>query len=480
MKVLLINPPYLNFEGMKESGGHMMSLGLAYVAGYLRDKVDCEISILDAEVKGLNYKEIKNSIKEENPDIIGITCLTPPMPHVFKIAKMVKTEINPKTVVVVGGIHPSTLPEETIQDPYIDFVVVGEGEVTFSELVKTIQEKKNDFNKINGLYFKKDGKIVSTSCRELIPNLDDIPFPARDLFDLDIYYSAPTKKVSSEKAGPLMTSRGCAFNCIHCISRKMWHGNVRFRSVENVIKEIEECVHKYGIREFNVYDDTFTLNQERAMKICDEIIKRKLNIFWVCFSRVNTISEELAKKMKQAGCRKISFGLESGSQKILDLMRKQTTVETGRQAVKTITKQGILAHGSFMFGNLGETEETIKETIKFAKSLPLDIATFFITCPVPGSDLYEIAKKEGLLPEKTEWEKFAPLTKIDPILVQKNVSKERLIYWQKRAFREFYLRPKYFFHKLKQLNSFDALKTILEGLRIFYRILIKKPKQKTL
>jgi radical SAM superfamily enzyme YgiQ (UPF0313 family) len=473
MNVLLVNPPYTNFEGMKESGGHMMSLGLAYLASYLRKHLDCRISILDIEVRGLNYEEVKESIKKENADIIGITCLTPTIPHVFKIAEIIKKEINPKSIIVAGGIHPTALPEETIRNPFIDFVAVGEGESTFYELVKTIKEKRRDFNKINGLYFKREGKIVATPPRELIADLDEIPFPARDLFDLSLYYSAPTKKVSSDPAGPILTSRGCAFNCIHCISRKIWKGRVRFRSVQNVIKEMEECINKFGIKQFNIYDDTFTLNRERAMKICDEIIKRRWEIAWVSFSRVNTISKELAKKMKKAGCKKISFGLESGSQKVLDLMRKQATTEMGRKAVEMVVKQGILAHASFMFGNVGETEETIKETIKVAKSLPLDNATFFITSPVPGTDLYEISKKVGFITKDTKWTEFAPLTNTSPILVQRNVSKERLVYWQKRAFREFYLRPKYIFHKLKQLKSLDSFKMIFEGLRIFYRILLK-------
>ncbi len=213
---------------------------------------------------------------------------------------------------------------------------------------------------------------------------------------------------------------------------------------------------------YNITDIRFE-NDYLILKVNNQLIKLKLA----------DISEKLAKKMKEAGCKKISFGLESGSQRILDLMRKQATIEIGRKAVEMVVKQGILAHASFMFGNVGETEETIKETIKFAKSLPLDNATFFITSPVPGTDLYEISKNEGFITKDTKWTEFAPLTNTSPILVQKNVSKERLVYWQRRAFREFYLRPKYIFHKIKQLNSIDALKTIFEGLRIFYRILLK-------
>jgi len=473
MKVLLINPPYTNFEGMKESGGHMMHLGLAYIASFLLKKMpDCQISILDAEAKSMGYEEIKNEIKDKKADIIGITCPTPAMKHVLKIAEITK-KIKPKTVVVLGGIHPTALPEETIKNRFVDFAVISEGEQTFYEIVRAIREKKEDFQDIKGILFKKNGNIITTPPRELIDNLDDIPFPARDLFDLKLYYSAPTKKVSNENAGPILTSRGCAFGCKHCISKKVWGRRVRFRSVKNVIDELDECINKYRIKEFNIFDDTFTLNEKRAIEICDEIIKRKWNISWIAFSRVNTISEKLLEKMIEAGCKKISFGLESGSQKILDLMNKQATVEMGRQAVNLAAKHGVLVHASFMFGNIGETEETIKETVKFAKSLPLDNATFFITSPFPGTELYEVAKKEGFITKDTKWEAFAPLTNTPPISVQKNVSKERLVYWQKRAFREFYLRPKYIWGKIKRIKNLGDVKVILEGLRILLRIMVK-------
>ena len=275
---------------------------------------------------------------------------------------------------------------------------------------------------------------------------------------------------------PIFTSRGCAFKCVHCISFVLWQQKLRYRSVENVIAEMEECINKYGIREFNILDDTFTLKKDRLIKICQNIIDKRLKIYWVCFSRVNTIDEEMAEIMYRAGCRKISFGLESGSQKVLDLMQKNATVEMGRRAVKIIRKYKIQAHGSFMFGNIGETKETIRETIKFAKSLPLDNATFFITAPLPGTHLYQIAMKKGTATEDTKWEEFAPLTNARPILVQDNVTEEELIYYQKKAFREFYLRPKYIIHKLRQMHSREAIKTAWDGLRILYRVLIKPSK----
>lgn len=477
MKVLLINPPYINFEGMKESGGHMAPFNLAYLAGYLRREVDCEIKILDTEALGLNYQEIEKFLEQEKPDIAGFTCLSPTVNHVFKICEIIKTKLKTNCITVLGGIHPTILPTETMGNPHVDFAVIGEGEITFSELVKFIKEKRDDFEKINGLCYKKDGKILNSSPREFIPDLDSIPFPARDLLDLKLYYSAPTKKLTSDDSTSILTSRGCAFDCIHCVSKSIWHRKIRYRSAENVVAEIEECINKFNIKEFSILDDNFTLNKERAIKICQQIIDKKLPIAWICFSRSDTINEELLSSMEKAGCKKISLGLESGSQKVLDLMRKQNTVESAKKAVNLIQKYHIKVHASFMFGNIGETTETIKETIKLAKNLSLDNATFFITCPVPGSDLYYYAKQNGFIKDNTPWEAFAPLTNVAPIVVQNNLNQEELIYWQKRAFKKFYLRPKYILYKIKQLNSIDAFKTLMEGFRVFYRIIFKKNKK---
>lgn len=474
MKTLLINPPYTNFEGMKKSAGNTMPLNLAYLASYLLSKINCDIKIMDCETEGMGYKEIEESVIQYKPDVVGITTLTPPMKHVVQITRIVKN-IKPDCRVVLGGVHPTAFPEKTIEESGADFAVTGEGEITFYEIVKGVAENNLNPKEILGICYRdKDGRIIKNKPRPYIENLDFIPFPARQLYDLKKYYSAPTKKVSDEPmVTPILTSRGCAFKCVHCISNVLWSRVVRFRSADNVIAEIEECVNKYGIREFNVLDDTFTLKKDRLMEICRKIIDKNLKIFWICFSRVNTIDEEMAEIMYKAGCRKISFGLESGSQKILDLMHKNATVKMGRKAVQAIRKHKIEAHASFMFGNLGETKETIRETINFAKSLDIDNATFFITSPLPGTYLYKVAKEKGYINENTKWEEFAPLTNTHPILVQDNVSEAELIYWQKKAFKEFYLRPKYIWHKLKNIWSQGGFRTLYEGVRILFIILMR-------
>jgi len=478
MKVLLINPPYINFEGMKESSGRIMPFNLAYLAAYLREKINCLIKILDTEALSLDYSKIKQYLAKEKPDIIGFTCLSPTINHVFKICQIIKKDLKLNSSIVLGGVHPTIFPKETIKNPDIDFVVIGEGEITFFELVKALQEKRNNFENINGLYYKKGNQIINTPARELIPDLDSIPFPARNLFNLNLYHSAPTKKLTAEQCSPILTSRGCAFDCIHCVSKSIWQRRIRYRSSENIVSEIEECIDNYNIKEFNILDDNFTINESRAVEFCQKVIKKKLPIAWICFSRADGITDELTKIMAQAGCKKISLGLESGSQKILNLMRKRTTIEQGKKAVEIIRKNKILAHASFMLGNIKETKETIRETIDFAKSLDLDNISFFITCPVPGSDLYYYAKDNGFINDKTPWEMFAPLSNTPPVLAQNNLSQNDLIYWQKKAFREFYFRPKYIYRQLRQIRSWEGIKTIFEGVKILLRILFK-PKTRT-
>jgi len=469
VNILLINPPYIKFSGIKNSGGHAIPLNLAYLAGYLREHLDCGINILDAETCGMDYSDIEMAILKYQPDLVGISAPTPAFNHVVAVAKIVKS-INARTFVIAGGPHPTAFPEEIIKTGCIDFAVRGEGELTFCELAAAISSGSDDYSKIKGIAYKQNGKVSLTEERELIKDIDTIPFPARDLFNLDLYYQAPTKKVSNFKSTSIMTSRGCPYDCMHCISKLVWKRRVRYRRVKMVVDEIEECVEKYGIREFNFYDDTFTLNKKRVIDICRMITARKLEIAWICFGRVNVIDKEMLDEMKKAGCRKISFGLESGSQKILDIMRKNATVAMGRKAVKTAAEAGLNVHASFMLGNIGETCETIRQTINYAKELELDNATFFLTTPFPGTDLYTEALNAGYISSSIRWEDFAPLTKSKPILVQQNINQEELIAWQKRAFKEFYFRPKYLLRKLKKITSLSDLKILTEGLGVFFRL----------
>jgi len=469
LRILFINPPYSYIAGIKDSAGHATPLNLCYLASYLRENIDCKISIMDCEVGEMSFKDIKNRIAEYNPDIVGITSPTPVFGYILKIAKIVK-KINKNCYVVLGGPHPTALPEKSISDENIDFLVLKEGEITLKELTEFIIAGKTNFEDIDGLVFKKEGKMIINKPREYIKDLDSLPLPARDLLDIKKYHSAPTKRLSKYLSTSILTGRGCPYDCIHCISNCLWNRKYRFRSVKNIVDEIEYCIKEFGIREFNFYDDTFTVIEDHVIEVCDEIISRGLEISWVCMGRVNTTTSRMVRKMRQAGCRKISFGLESGSQEILDKMRKNSTIEMARKAVKIINEEGINVHASFMLGNIGETRETVKETVEFAKSLDLDNATFFITTPYPGTDLYKIALEKEYINSRTKYEDFAPITDAKPVIVQENIPAEELIELRKKAFKQFYLRPKYIIRKLRQINSFESFKSVLGGILIFLRL----------
>ena len=450
-----------------------MPLNLAYLAAFIREKVNCEIQVMDCENKGLSYGEIQKQVKDIKPDVVGITFPTPSFEHVVKITEDIKSTGYP-TKVVVGGAHPSDFPKETAFIPSIDFVVFGEGEITFLELIEAIRDGRDEYSGIKGIAYKRGGEVIVNEERPLLEDIDTLPFPARDLFDLSLYYPAATKKVSNFKSTSIISSRGCPYDCIHCISKLIWKQRVRYRSLDSLIREIKHCIDTYDIREFNFYDDTFTINKKRVMDFAKRISSEKIEIAWICFGRVNTIDAEMAEAMKNAGCRKVSFGLESGSQKILDIMRKQSTLKMAREAVRVVNAAGMQVHASFMIGNIGETPKTIRETIDFAKSLDLDNATFFITAPFPGTELYRIAKNKGFIAPDVTWDRFAPITKAHPVLVQDEISGENLIRWQKRAFIEFYLRPSYVIKKLKRINTLGDLRILLEGLGVFFRLQRKK------
>ncbi|UCG53881.1 MAG: cobalamin-dependent protein [Dehalococcoidia bacterium] len=470
MKIVFVNPPYIHFEGIRESGGHGAPLNLAYLAAYLRQHISCQVSILDAEILGLSYLGIEEKLREMLPDIVGMTSPTPAMNHVAKIAEIAK-KINRGCIVIVGGPHPSGLPEQTAQIPNIDFVVIGEGELTLLELVEAVQSKETSFSHIDGLAYKLDDRIIITNRRSLIENLDTIPFPARDLLNLKLYHSTPTKKVSGgESSTPMLTGRGCPYNCIYCISNLIWQRRYRVRSPQNIVDEIEECVNKYNLTEFNFHDDAFTFLEDHVINVCKEIQRRKLDISWVCFGRIGNISRNRVVEMKKAGCKMISFGIESGSQEILKLMRKNITMDQISQDVKIVKDEGVAVHASFMLGNIGETRETAEKTIKLAKKLDIDNATFFITTPFPGTDLYKIALQKGYITQDSNWGDFAPLTKSLPPLVQDNLTHSELLKLQKRAFLSFYLRPRFVFKKLQQIHSLSDLKSLLEGLGIFFGV----------
>lgn len=470
MKVMLINPPFTNYGGLEGHGGKAPPLNLGYLAAYVRQQRRYyDISILDAEVLGMTFEKIEAHIKKEKPDVIGITSSTPAFLSALRISRICK-DVDANIKVILGGIHPSAFPIQTASEKSIDFVVVGEGELTFLDLLDAI-EKKNGYQDISGIAYRDDGIVIQNRPRQLIENLDTLPFPARDLMQNELYSPPPTKRVSTFKATSLTSARGCPYNCNFCSAHVIWTRRYRFRNAENVVDEMEYCVSNFGIREFAITDELFALNRDKALTFCEEILNRGLNIAWVCMSRAGQVDEELLKMMKRAGCKEISFGLESGDEEMLSkIIHKKSTLDTARQTIGLVKKVGIRTHASYMIGNIGETERTIRKTIEFAKELNTDVAAFFIASPLPGTELYEQALKLGYIRKDANWSDFSPLSKNRPVMTLPGLSPEDLMKWHRRAIWEYYVRPRYIIKRIFGLRSKVDFLNLSNGLRLFFRI----------
>lgn len=424
MKVLLIDPPFYRFIGYYN---RYFPLGLAYLAAVLRKEghevliydADCNVNPTKMDFSRLEesypfylqslrdennpiLKEIRETIRNFNPDTIGISVWTTFAASAFRIASLCKVW-NKDVPVVMGGPHISIKYDEVMNICHdVDFLIRGEGEKTFVEMVNTLggQSKANveELKNIRGISYRQNGKIIHNPPCEFIKDLDSIPFPARDLLKNKNSYN-------SEDMGLLMTSRGCPYNCSYCAT-SIWERKTRYRSINNVIEEIRFVIEKFGTKQFTFKDDSFTVNKKRVFELCERLIKEKIKISWDCNTRVNLVDEELLKKMKKAGCNGIKVGIETGSEKVLKLMNKNITLEQSRRAAKLFRKVGIHWTGYFMMGLPSETKEDVYQTLKFMRELKPDYASFSVYEPFPGTELFEIGLEKGLVQSERTLDDF--------------------------------------------------------------------------
>lgn len=468
MKVLLIQPPIKNMvltntpSMVDEEQGYYPPLGLMYLSGYAEQHSGHDIAILDCELDSLSYADINKEIKKQNPDIVGLTTTTFNLIDALKVVDIVKHN-NPNTKVVMGGPHVNIFPEETLDLKGVDYIVLGEGEVTFTELTNAIDKKKN-ISKIQGIAYKQRGKIIRTKSRPLISDLDQLPFPARQLTKYKRYYSLLAKR---EPITTMITSRGCPYKCIFC-DRPHLGKIFRIRSAVNVVDEMEFCVNM-GIKEFLIYDDTFTINRKRVIDVCNEIMRRGLKIGWDIRARVDTVDKESLYKLKKAGCERIHYGVEASNQHILDNLRKDITLKQVGDAFRVTKKIGIETLAYFMIGSPGETRKTIIQTIKFAKKLKPDYVHYSVTSPFPGTDLYKLALQRGVIKEDV-WREFAknPTRDFKAPLWTEKLTRTQLMDLLMYAYKSFYTRPNYIAQKLLRIRSVSEFKRkVKAGLRIF-------------
>ena len=440
MNVTLVNPPSPGIESYN-IGIRVPPLGLAYLASIL-EREGHEVRIIDASVLKLSISQIKSLFKRSRPDIIGVTSTTPTIYEAYSVIKAGK-DVCPDSFTILGGPHASSLPVETLKEcPALDAVCIGEGEETIVDLAEALGSRRG-LSTVKGIAYRSRGKVRINQPRPLIRDLDSIPFPARHLLPMSKYSVLGKKTVVCH----IMSSRGCPFQCIFCSSSRFFGRQYRARTAENVVDEMEYLVSEYNPESIEFSDDEFTLNRKRVEEICDEIKRRGIDVQWACSSRVDTINKRLLQKMRRAGCFLIYYGIESASQRILNFIKKGIRIDQVVKAIKQTREAGIKVLGSFMIGFPDETRGEIEETIKFSKRLNIDYAQFSIVTPYPGTELYEIAKREGLL-LTTNWSEY---TAARPVMKTRNINVEELPKIFRKAYMKFYFSPKML---LRNLNRY--------------------------
>ncbi len=439
----MINPPYSSSK-YKFIGLVAPPLGIAYIAAML-ERNGVFVKILDAPALELGHDSVKKEIEKFSPDVVAITSVTPTIDSALQTAKISK-EACPNVVTVLGGYHPTFTYQEVLKNDFVDVVVCGEGEQTMVELVDAI-EKGTDLKNVNGIAVK--GFI--TPPRDIIMDLDSIPFPARHLLPMDEYKILNMKLTT----GTIVSGRGCPYQCSFCASAAMHGHKLRLRSAENIVDEMEHLVNDHDIQMVAFMDDTFTISKKRVYEICEAIKERGLDNYWGCTARVDNISEDLLKTMKDAGCITMFLGVESADQQVLNDVNKNTNIPGIKKTFELTKKYGMRTIASVVLGMPGDTKKSIRRTINFVKVLEPSYAVFSLATPYPGTDFYLKAASENLI-KINDWSKY---TLLSPVLETVDCSLEELRKLQKKAFKEFYLRPRYILRQTR-MDGPIILKTI--------------------
>ena len=418
MRVLLINPFYPISETPSPP------LGLAYLASALIE-AGVEVKILDLVVYPYSRSMVQNLIENFRPQVVGITAVTMTFDNAIGVIEDIK-RIDPGILTVMGGPHVSFCARETLQAyPALDAIVLGEGERTIVELVRAANNRYT-WSRVNGIAYRNGPDICFTGKRNPVENLDDLPVPDRSLLPLGRYRTLGMP-IS------LTTSRGCPYKCIFCVGRKMVGARVRYRSAVNVVDELE-YLNSLNFHQINIADDLFTANKNHCIAVCDEIMKRNLQLKWTSFARVDTISDAVLVKMKAAGCCAVSFGIESANPQILKTIRKGITLEQVEEAVNMCKRADITPFASFILGLPGETPETIKETIDFGERLKEKGLSFgfHLLAPFPGTEIREKSDRYGIRILTDDWSEYhANRAIVETPAVDRQRLDDIVIHWEK-------------------------------------------------
>lgn len=481
MRVLLIYPPTTCVGSGLVVTSHA-PMGLMYLAAYIR-KVGHDVKLLDALAEGRNnikttrsgvslgmsWPQIRKEIREFKPTVIGLSVMfTAYYFDALDLAKKIK-KYNPKIKIVFGGSHVSVDPGASMAEKAIDYVIYGEGELSFEKLLRVLEKNENDFSKINGLAYRQGRRVVVNPPAELIKDLDILPFPDWGMLNLDNYDLGDASQVMRKPCFTVETSRGCPNHCMYCSSFAVWGHRWRGRSPDNVLDEIQNLVDKFGAKEIAFYDDSMSVDRERMIAICKGLIKRKLNIKWTPPNGIAhwTLDKDLLLLMKKSGCYKITFGIESGDSETRRWVGKPYDLIQAKELTRYANSIGMWTLATNIIGFPYEKEEQIRKTLEFAIDSDVDMALFFRLGLRPGAPVYEIFRKEGWLPK----DKKVLFTE-NQSLNTKYIKGKDLVQLQQEMYEAF-MRKRWknlsvVARVLKKIRSFEDLVYVFKQLRYVY------------
>jgi anaerobic magnesium-protoporphyrin IX monomethyl ester cyclase len=471
VRTLLLNPP-VSIESLygrfAKSGSDLPPLSLCYIASYLISRGK-EVCILDAAKLHLSMKAIEEAVTEYTPDIIGFHTCTPYYNTVKSLALHLK-QTHPDILLIAGGPHFAGNPAEDLERMDLDLIVVGEGEQTCLEIVEALERQNKDsflsggaVEEINGVIFKRNGISMAAGTRELIHDIDSIPYPARHLLPPLQTYRVSAAQYKRLPSTAMITSRGCPFRCIFCVC-SLSAQKVRTHSVEYIMGEVDELITRYGMKDITFVDDVFTLNGNRTAAICSELAKRRDKLVWSCNVRVGMVDREMLRLMKQSGCWMVMVGIESGNRDILKRIKKNIKLEEAEELSRWCREAGIMFHPNFIIGHPGETEESINQTIQFAKKLHAHFPLFTLMTPYPGTELWNSAEKYGTL-QRENFDHFS-LGSDHPCFIPTGLSGELLLKKRSEAYRACYLNPSMALRHLQSLRSFSDIRRLAGAVKI--------------
>ncbi len=463
-KIYLLYPPISKKERYSSDvgsvGGEQIPLGIFYLASWLR-KHDYHVAVTDAEALKLTEEQILEEIRQFAPDFIGISSTTVAFHRAVGVAGIIRSRV-PGLPIILGGPHITSNIEHAMSFEAFDYGVIGEGEITLLELL-TALSAKTSVNEIAGIVYKDvSKKLIITSGREYIENLDMLPFPAYDLIQDISLYTPPPSNYKTLPVVNIITSRGCPNLCTFC-DRNVFGRRYRERSAQNVFEEIKFLHEKYHVREIAFVDDTFLINKKRIHELFDLLSREGLHFSWTCMARINNVTFEFLQFLRDNGCWNIAFGIESADEDILKAIKKNISPENVRQVIDWCHKLAIKTKGFFIVGHPLETIGTIDKTIRFACSLKLDAVVVTINTPIPGSQQYAEAHMYGAL-DTTDWSQFNYWR---PVFVPHGLTEEVLLKKQKEFYTRFYLRPRIMLNYLRSFFGRGGMKRFKSIIKLF-------------